>query len=89
MKLMQFIRPTNDFAFKRLFGSQDKSIVVISFLNSILGLTGDSEIKSVTIADPHNQPEHEEIKMSIIEIKSVDQADSQFFIEMHHSWPAS
>ena len=33
---MKFLNPTTDIAFKKLFGSQERADLTISFLNSIL-----------------------------------------------------
>ena len=33
---MQFINPTNDYAFKRIFGNEKHPQVLISFLNAVL-----------------------------------------------------
>ncbi|HCL57198.1 MAG TPA: hypothetical protein DHW82_09360 [Spirochaetia bacterium] len=35
---MKFLDPTNDVAFKKIFGNDQKKEILISFLNSLLGL---------------------------------------------------
>ncbi len=46
------ISPTNDFAYKKVFGSQANSLALISLLNAILNLP--RRIASVTIQNPFN-----------------------------------
>jgi hypothetical protein len=46
------IRPTNDFAFLKTFGSPENKIALISLLNSILGLP--QPIGDVTTVNPFN-----------------------------------
>ena len=53
---MKFADPTNDMAFKKIFGDENKTEVLISFLNSILDFQDTKIIKSVTIANPYQVP---------------------------------
>ncbi|MFZ4083673.1 MAG: PD-(D/E)XK nuclease family transposase, partial [Pirellula sp.] len=46
------IRPTNDFAFKKTFGSPENKLALISLLNAILTLP--VPIVDVTIENPYN-----------------------------------
>ena len=41
---MQFISPQIDFAFKRIFGNEQHKEVLISFLNSVLDLSGERQV---------------------------------------------
>ncbi len=50
---MKFIDPRIDFAFKKIFGSEDAKDILISFLESLLGLEGDKRLKSITIINPY------------------------------------
>ena len=53
------IRPTNDFAFKKTFGSPENKLALISLLNAILSLP--SSIVDVTIENPYNMQDfHDE-----------------------------
>ncbi|MBF0113459.1 MAG: PD-(D/E)XK nuclease family transposase, partial [Magnetococcales bacterium] len=53
---MKFIDPRIDFAFKRIFGSEDAKDVLTSFLESLLDLEGDRRIAELTILDPFLAP---------------------------------
>ncbi len=74
------ISPTNDFAYKKVFGSQANAIVLISLLNAILKLP--RRIVSVTIQNPFNYQDFFEDKLSVLDIKAVDAAGAIYDIEM-------
>ena len=50
---MKFADPTNDIAFKKIFGDENKTEVFISFLNSILDFKDGKKIKSLAITNPY------------------------------------
>ncbi len=79
---MKYLDPTIDIAFKRLFGNQAHSNIVISFLNSVLDLRGEHQIASVIITDPYNQPDTLQLKMSIVDVRCTDQKGRQFIVEL-------
>ena len=79
---MVFLDPTNDIAFKRLFGNQAKSEILISFLNSVLELAEGDKITSVIITDPYNLPDAQWLKTSIVDVRCTDQSNRQFIIEL-------
>ena len=74
------IKPTNDFAFKKTFGSPSNKAVLISLLNSILGLP--KPIADVTIENPFSIQDFQDDKLSILDIKAFDQNGSIYDIEM-------
>ena len=47
---MKFADPKNDIAFKRIFGDENHTEVLISFLNSVLDFKGERKIKEVKTA---------------------------------------
>ena len=77
------IRPTNDFAFKKTFGSPQNKLALISLLNAILGLP--QPIVNVTIENPYNQQDFVDDKLSILDIKAIDQSGAIYDIEMQLS----
>ncbi|MCA9220408.1 MAG: Rpn family recombination-promoting nuclease/putative transposase [Planctomycetales bacterium] len=77
------IRPINDFAFKKTFGSPENKPALISLLNAILALP--VSIADVTIENPFSLRDFEEDKLSILDVKAVDQAGSVFNIEIQRS----
>ena len=84
------IRPTNDFAFKKTFGSPENKVALISLLNAILTLP--VPIVDVTIENPYNLQDFQNDKLSILDIRAVDQRGAIYDVEMQlstHSKAAS
>ncbi len=79
---MRFVDVKNDVAFRKIFGNQKKSVVLISFLNAVLELEGNNRIKSVTLLNPYLIPRVAEEKSSIIDVRATDQKGQRFVIEM-------
>ena len=79
---MKFISPQNDFAFKRIFGDEQHKEVLISFLNSVLDLSGEREVVEVQIVDPYQVPRLKQFKETILDIKATCQSGRQFIVEM-------
>jgi predicted transposase/invertase (TIGR01784 family) len=79
---MRFVDIKNDVAFRKIFGNQKKSIVLISFLNAVLDLQGTNRIQKVTILDPNLLPRIAGEKASIIDVRATDQRGRQFVVEM-------
>ena len=77
------IRATNDFAFKKTFGSPANKLALISLLNAILGRA--NPIVDVTIENPYNLLDFREDKQSILDIKATDQSGAIYDIEMQLS----
>ncbi len=50
---MGFISPKVDYAFKKIFGSEQSQDILISFLNSII-YAGEKNIESLTNFHPYN-----------------------------------
>ena len=70
------IRPTNDFAFKKTFGSPENKVALISLLNAILTLP--VPIVDVTIENPYNLQDFQNDKLSILDIRAVDQRGATY-----------
>ena len=79
---MKFVDIKNDVAFRKIFGNQKKSVVLISFLNAVLRLEGNNRITKVTIIDPYLLPRIAGEKASIIDVRATDQKNRQFVVEM-------
>ena len=74
------IRPINDFAFKKTFGTTENRVALISLLNAIL--TPKSPIIDVTLENPFNPQDFEDANLSILDIKAVDGAGAIYDVEM-------
>ncbi len=79
---MKFVDPKNDVAFKKIFGSEHKTEILISFLNAVLDLTGDHEIQTVQILNPFQSPRIAELKYTILDVKATDKRGVTFIVEM-------
>ena len=78
---MKFISPKVDYAFKKIFGSEQSKEVLISFLNAII-YNGDKTIQSLTIANPYNPGQAITLKDTYLDIKAVLANGSVVIIEM-------
>ena len=72
--------PKIDFAFKKLFGSEQNKDLLISLINSII--SEDEKIKAVQLRNPYNLADYREGKMSILDIKAEDEKGYWYNIEM-------
>lgn len=80
----RYLDPTNDVSFKKLFGTEKHKPLLISFLNSILSLTGARQIKTVQLLPKDQAPLLKETKSSILDIKCTDQRNVQYIVEMQN-----
>jgi len=53
---MNFLDVKTNFAFKKVFGSDESKDILISFLNAVDLFDGKQKIASLTIVDPYNIP---------------------------------
>ena len=78
---MKFINPKVDYAFKKIFGSQQSKDILISFLNAII-YNGEKTIKDLTIVNPFNPGEIISLKDTYLDVKAVLFDCSIVIIEM-------
>ena len=79
---MQFLDPTNDYAFKKIFGDENKKYILISFLNSILQLPDNEQITDVTLLNSHQIPHLPGAKETILDVRCHDQVAAEYIVEM-------
>ena len=77
------IRPTVDFAFKKIFGSPQNSAALIGLLNAILEL--DRPVERVEILNPFNYQEFTESKLIVLDVRCRDSAGRWLNVEMQVS----
>jgi predicted transposase/invertase (TIGR01784 family) len=82
---MKFADPKNDVSFRKLFGNEKKKDIVISFLNSILKLSGEAMILDVEFLNTFQLPDLLGYKSSIIDVKVKDKQGNTFIIEMQQA----
>jgi predicted transposase/invertase (TIGR01784 family) len=78
---MKFINPKTDFAFKKIFGSEQSKDILISFLNGIL-YEGNSIIEEVEILNPYQAPPIRGIKDTYLDVKAKITGNKTVIIEM-------
>ncbi len=79
---MKFVDVKNDVAFRKIFGNEQKTVILISFLNSVLKLEGDRRIAHISFINPYLLPRIVGEKASVIDIRARDEKGQQFVIEM-------
>ncbi|UVW84530.1 Rpn family recombination-promoting nuclease/putative transposase [Wolbachia endosymbiont of Aedes albopictus] len=82
MVLSKFLDPKNNYAFKRIFGSEKNKDILVHLLNDILGLTGEAKIKDVKFLNPILNPDIASQKESIVDVLCRDSKGIQTIVEM-------
>jgi predicted transposase/invertase (TIGR01784 family) len=78
---MIFINPKTDFAFKKIFGSDQSQGILISFLNGIL-YAGQPTIQDLDILNPYQAPKILGAKNTYLDIKAKLATGDTVIIEM-------
>ena len=78
---MIFINPKTDFAFKKIFGSEQSHEILVSFLNGIL-YGGDDVVQSVDIINPYQAPRIRGMKDTLLDVKATISGGQTVIIEM-------
>jgi predicted transposase/invertase (TIGR01784 family) len=84
---MQFVDIKNDIAFRKIFGNENKKIILISFLNAIMKLKDNNVIVDIEILNPYQLPIIKNLKASIIDLKARDKKGKTYIIEMQVAEP--
>ena len=74
------INPKIDFAFKKLFGSENNKDLLISLINSIIDKK--DRITSIELRNPYNLADYQSGKMSILDVKATDEKGYWYNVEM-------
>ncbi len=82
--MSRYLDPTNDVAFKKLFGTESHKPLLMSFLNAILALEGDNRIKHIEFLPKDQVPLIKGEKTTILDIKCTDQRDRQYIVEVQN-----
>ena len=77
-----FADPKTDFVFKRIFGSEVHKPLLIELLNDLLELTGDHRIVDLEYLSPAQHVPVEELKLSLVDVKCLDQRGRHYVVEM-------
>jgi len=79
---VKFLDVKTDYAFKKVFGSEQSHDILISFLNAVIRFNDNLKIKSLEIVDPYNIPMIKGMKDSFVDVKARLEDDSLVIIEM-------
>ena len=77
------INPRVDFAFKKLFGSEENKDLLISLINAIV--SAQEQVVEVELKNPYNLADYRAGKMSILDIKAKSENGRWFNVEMQIS----
>lgn len=77
------INPCVDFAFKKLFGSEENKDLLISLINAIV--SEQEQVVEVELKNPYNLADYRAGKMSILDIKAKSESGRWFNVEMQIS----
>jgi len=72
--------PKIDLVFRKLFGSKENKNILLSFINAVLD--NKPKIKDLEIKNPYNLADYLQGKMSILDVKAVDETGRWYDIEM-------
>ncbi|NES85811.1 MAG: Rpn family recombination-promoting nuclease/putative transposase, partial [Moorea sp. SIO2B7] len=78
---MRFISPKTDFAFKKIFGSDQSKDILISFLNAMI-YSGNSVIQDLEIIDPYSAGDVVDLKDTYLDVKAVLEDGTTVIIEI-------
>jgi predicted transposase/invertase (TIGR01784 family) len=78
---MQFLDVKTDYAFKKVFGSEQSKPILMSFLNALLDFNGE-KITDLTIVDPYQIPLLQGMKDTFVDVKAVLSNQTNVIIEM-------
>jgi predicted transposase/invertase (TIGR01784 family) len=78
---MTFINPKTDFAFKKIFGSEQSKDILISFLNALL-YNGNPTIEDLEILNPYLAPRIRGVKDTYLDVKAKITGGKTVIIEM-------
>jgi predicted transposase/invertase (TIGR01784 family) len=79
------IDPCVDYVFKKLYGSEDTALLLVSLLNAVIGPA--SPVTGVQIVLPQADKAFAEDKLTIGDVKARDQGNRQFHLEMQWQVP--
>ena len=78
------LNPRVDFAFKKLFGSEENKDILISLINSIVSEA--DQVVDVNIMNPYNDKSYPKDKTSILDIKAIAKDGNTFDVKgVYHS----
>jgi len=78
----KFLDPKNDFAFKRIFGTEKNKDILIHFLNDMVIFENQATIQDVQFLKTVQDPDIASKKQSIVDVLCRDQNNNTYIVEM-------
>ena len=82
MLFSKFLDPKNDYAFKRIFGTEKNKDILIDFINAVVEFENNSNITDIVLLETSQNPEIAYKKQSLIDVLCKDELGRQYIIEM-------
>jgi predicted transposase/invertase (TIGR01784 family) len=82
--MYRFLDPKNDFAFKRVFGTEKNKEILINFLNDALEGQHD-KIEDVEFLKTNQDPEIALLRQSIVDVLCKDNKKNSLIVEMQYA----
>jgi predicted transposase/invertase (TIGR01784 family) len=82
MPISKFLDPKNDYAFKKIFGTEKNKDILIHFLNDMLVFKEKKPIVEVTFLKTIQDPEISSKKTSVVDVLCTDQDKNIYVVEM-------
>ncbi len=79
---MKFVDITNDIAFRKIFGNENKKKSLISFLNAVIDFPKNEQVVEVEITNPYQLGKLSGGKSTIVDVKAKDKMGNVFIVEM-------
>jgi predicted transposase/invertase (TIGR01784 family) len=77
------INPRVDFAFKKLFGSEENKDLLLSLINAVV--SEEDQAADIELRNPYNLADYQAGKMSVLDVKAVDRKGRWYNVEMQIS----
>jgi predicted transposase/invertase (TIGR01784 family) len=82
MSFKKFLDPKNDYAFKKIFGTEKNKDILIHFLNDLIAFPGNGKIQNVTFLKTTQEAETAAQKTSLVDILCQDEKGHYYIVEM-------
>ena len=79
---MRFLDVKTDYAFKKVFGSEESKHILISLLNALIDFPDSEKIVDLTIVDPYQLPMIKGMKDTYVDVKAVLSNNRRVIVEM-------
>jgi predicted transposase/invertase (TIGR01784 family) len=77
------VNPRVDFAFKKLFGSEENKDLLLSLINAVV--SEEDQAEDIELRNPYNLADYQAGKMSVLDVKAVDRKGRWYNVEMQIS----